>query len=268
MAKKISVIMGIYNCSSTLAQAIDSLLSQTYDNWQLIMCDDGSCDDTYAIASNYATKHPEKIILIKNKKNMGLNFTLNHCLKYADGEYIARMDGDDISLPQRFEKEIEFLENNPLYAIVSCPMIYFDKNGNFRTGVASGEPNINSIAKGTPFCHAPCMVRIEAYRTVNGYTVDDKCLRVEDWDLWVRMYEKGYRGYNLAEPLYKMRDDRNATARRKFKYRLNEARVTASAIIKLKLPKIYCIWILRPIIVGLLPNFIYIFLHKRKLLKR
>lgn len=265
MAAKISVIMGIYNCAETLNEAIDSLLSQTFADWKLIMCDDGSVDNTYKIAQHYAETHPEKIVLIKNEKNMGLNYTLNHCLKYADTEYIARMDGDDISLPQRFEKEIEFLENNPQYAIVSCPMIYFDGAGEFKTGVASGEPNIINIVKRTPFCHAPCLVRAEAYHAVDGYAVSKKRLRVEDWDLWVRMYEKGYKGYNLSEPLYKMRDDRSAYSRRKFKYRLNEAYITASAIKKLKLPKKYYIWMLRPIIVGLLPKFIYTFLHKCKI---
>ena len=265
---KISIIMGIYNCAATLTEAIDSILAQTYPHWKLIMCDDGSADNTYKIAKEYALKYPEKIILIKNEKNMGLNFTLNHCLEYADTEYIARMDGDDISLPQRLEKEIEFLQNNPQYSIVSCPMIYFDENGDFRTGNALGEPNINNIAKSTPFCHAPCLVKAEAYHAVNGYAIDDKRLRVEDWDLWVRMYEKGYRGYNLSEPLYKMRDDRNAYSRRKFKFRINEARVTASAIKKLNLSKKYYIWILRPIIVGLLPKTVYNFLHKRKLSKR
>ena len=101
---KISILMGIYNCADTLSQAIDSLLSQTYPHWKLIMCDDGSTDNTYNIAKQYTKKYPEKIILIKNKKNMGLNFTLNHCLEYADTKYVARMDGDDVSLPQRFEK--------------------------------------------------------------------------------------------------------------------------------------------------------------------
>jgi glycosyltransferase EpsE len=157
---------------------------------------------------------------------------------------------------------------NKQYSIVSCPMIYFDENGDFRTGTAYGEPIVNNIAKGTLFCHAPCMVKAEAYHAVNGYAIDDKRLRVEDWDLWVRMYEKGYRGYNLSEPLYKMRDDRNAYSRRKFKYRINEARVTASAIKKLNLSKKYYIWMLRPIIVGLLPKTVYNFLHKRKLSKR
>ena len=92
-------------------------------------------------------------------------------------------------------------------------------NGDFKIGNNEGEPRPDSFVRGTPFCHAPCMVRREAYTAVSGYSVSDKRLRVEDWDLWVRMYAKGYKGYVYGEPLYKMRDDRNAFARRKFKYR-------------------------------------------------
>ena len=264
-SKKISIIMGIYNCANTLDEAIESIMSQTYSNWQMIMCDDGSVDDTYSVANKYVEQCPDKFVLIKNDKNRGLNYTLNHCLKYADGDYIARMDGDDISLPTRFEKEVEFLNNNPKYSIVSCQMVYFDDEGDFRISKDNGEPAISQFAKGTPFCHAPCMVRREAYMAINGYTESVKRLRVEDWDLWVRMYEKGYRGYRINEPLYKMRDDRNAYSRRKFKFRINEARVSAYATKKLKLGIINYIWVFRPIIVGLLPNKLYDYLHKRKM---
>lgn len=260
---RVSIVMGIYNCSATLPQAIDSILYQTFTDWKLIMCDDGSVDDTVLVAQSYVEQYPDKIILIKNEKNMGLNYTLNHCLKYADTEYVARMDGDDISLPERLEKEYNFLECHPEYAIVSTPIIYFDENGDFKTGIGKGEPRLDSFAQGTPFCHAPCMVRREAYTAVNGYSVSDKRLRVEDWDLWIRMYAKGYKGYVYGEPLYKMRDDRNALARRKFKYRFNESRVSAFAVKTLNLSKINYIWIVRPIIVGIMPKFIYNFLHKR-----
>ena len=263
-SKKVSVIMGVYNCAETLSKAIDSVINQTYHNWELIMCDDGSTDKTYQIAESYKKQFPDKIILLKNEKNLGLNITLNNCLKYATGEYIARMDGDDISLPERFEKEVKFLDENPEYAIVSTPMEYFDDKGTFRIGKGGGEPNIKTFAKGTPFCHAPCMVRKSAYESVGGYIVSDKRLRVEDWDLWIRMYEKGFKGFVLNEPLYKMRDDRNAIKRRKFKFRINETRVSVFAVKTLKLPIIYYIFALRPIMVGLLPNFIYRFLHKRK----
>lgn len=261
---KVSVIMGVYNCASTLPEAIESLISQTYKNWNLIMCDDGSEDDTYEVAKGYQDRFHDKIILIKNDRNLGLNYTLNRCLKYADGEYIARMDGDDITLPERLEKEAEFLDAHPEYAIVSPSIIYFDENGVFREGKGSGEPDIRTFPKRTPFCHAACMVRREAFDAVGGYTESKKVLRVEDRDLWAKMYEKGYKGFVLPEPLYKVRDDRNAYRRRTFQNRVNSARVVASTVKRLGLPKKYYIWVLRPIIVWLLPPPLYMFLHKRK----
>lgn len=264
METRVSIIMGIYNCAKTLPEAIESLLTQTYQEWKLIMCDDGSSDDTYQIAERYSNKFPEKIFLIQNDRNMGLNVTLNHCLEYADTEYVARMDGDDISLPTRLEEEVKFLDAHPEYDFVSCPMIYFDEQGDFMWGKNSGEPALTEYVRGTPFCHAPCLVRRTAYLDVNGYTVSPKRIRVEDWDLWVRMRAAGHRGYNLSEPLYKMRDDRNAFSRRKMKYRLNESRVIVSAVKELHLSPLNYIWAIRPLAVGLLPNGIYQILHKVK----
>ena len=262
---KISVIMGIYNCEDTLAEAIDSIIAQTYKNWNIVMCDDCSTDGTYNVAKQYVDVYPEKFILLKNDKNMGLNYTLNHCLRYADGDYIARMDGDDISYPDRFEKEMDFLLKNPEYSIVSTQMEYFDNEGVFGKSSNSGEPSQESLVRGTPFCHATCIVKKDAYNSVDGYSVSDKLLRVEDYHLWVKMYAKGYKGYNLPQVLYSMRDDRNAIKRRKFRYRINEARVVVYAINSLKLSKKYLIFAMKPIIVGLLPEFVYTMLHKKRL---
>ncbi len=262
--KKISVIMGIYNCASTLSEALDCIINQTYTNWEIVMCDDGSTDDTLKVANEYKNKYPNKIFVLKNEKNMGLNFTLNHCLYESKGEYIARMDGDDTCSPQRFEKEISVLEENPDIAFVSTDMMFFDENGAFGKTNVSSNPTGKSLLFETQFCHAPCMVRREAYMAVGGYSVDKKLLRVEDYHLWVKMYAKGYKGVNIKEPLYQMRDDRNAIKRRKFKYRLNEAYVKAYAIKNLKLPFYSYVYCLKPIILGLLPTFIYKKLHKMK----
>lgn len=260
----ISVIMGIYNCADTLDESIQSLLAQTYDKWKLIMCDDGSSDNTYEVAKKYADEDPEKFVLLKNEKNMGLNFTLNRCLEAADTEYVARMDGDDISLPERFEKELDVLRNNPDISIVSTAMIYFDASGDWGKTTVKEAPVKKDIVHGTPFCHAPCMVRREAYNAVGGYSVSDRLLRVEDYHLWVNMYKHGYKGVNIPEAYYKMRDDNNAYNRRKYKYRVNEAYVKYLAVKELKLPFYMVVYALKPLIVGLLPKPIYKMLHKRK----
>lgn len=218
---KVSVIMGIYNCAPTLAEALDSLLAQTYQGFKVIMCDDGSTDNTYKIAKSYSDKY-ENFILIRNERNMGLNVTLNHCLEYADTEYCARMDGDDISLPTRFEKEVNFLDKHPEFAIVSCPMIYFDEEGEFmRDNRQEHEPSKKDFNYGTPFCHAPSMTRTSVYKEVGGYTVDPKLLRIEDYNLFMKIYAIGHKGYMLGECLYAMRDDRNAVSRRTLTARLH-----------------------------------------------
>lgn len=266
MSAEISVIMGIYNCASTLSEAIDSILAQTFTNWELILCDDGSSDDTYSVADRYRMQYPDKIILIKNDKNMGLNYTLNHCLEYVSGKYIARMDGDDISLPERFAKEHGILEEEPGIAVVSTTMIHFDENGEYaRRSSCTEYPSKESLVHGPVHCHAPCMIRTEVMRRVGGYTVNKRLLRVEDWHLWLKIYSLGLQGKNISEPLYKMRDDRNAAGRRKFKYRLNEAYMAGLAVKTLNLPKWKYVYMLRPIIVGLLPKTIYNVLHRKKL---
>ena len=261
----VSVIMGIYNCADTLGEAIECICNQTYDNWELIMCDDGSMDSTYETAKVYYEKHPDKIILIRNEENSGLNVTLNNCLKRAKGKYIARMDGDDLCSPVRFEKEVDFLEKHPEYDIVSTNMTYFDDNGIFGQSKSIEKPECRDIVKGTPFCHTPCMVRKSAYDEVGGYSVDNKLLRAEDYHLWVKMYSKGFKGYNIQEPLYSMRDDRNAAKRRKMKYRINEAYVKCEAVKKLKLPYSNYVYAFIPILKGIIPSKLYLLFHKHRL---
>lgn len=260
---RVSVLMGIYNCARTLPEALDSLLNQTYQDFKIILCEDGSTDNTFEVAKTYADCHAN-IVLVRNERNRGLNYTLNRCLELADTEYCARMDGDDLSLPTRFEKEVEFLDNHPEYAIVTTPMLYFDEGGVFRRGTGGKEPKLTDFPKFSPFCHAPCMIRTDAYKAVGGYTVADNLLREEDYHLWIKMYQKGYRGYTLSEPLYMMRDDRDAAKRRSFKARKNEAYVKHLACKMLNLPVYYHIYCLKPLILGLLPDGIYRLLHKLK----
>lgn len=220
MKERISVLMGIYNCADTLPEALDSLYAQTYKDFKLILCDDGSSDNTYEVAKQYADKY-DNIVLLKNEKNIKLAATLNRCLEHADTEYIARMDGDDISLPTRFEKQINFLDSHPEYAVVSTPMIYFDETGDWGRGKANPTPDKNSFKKGTPHTHAPSMTRTAVLKEVEGYTVNKRLVRGQDYYMWYKIYKAGYKGYNLEEPLYKMRDDKNAISRRTFNSRIN-----------------------------------------------
>lgn len=264
MNEKVSVIMGIYNCQDTLEEAIESIINQTYKNWEIIMCDDASTDNTWDIAIRYAEAKPKQIKVLRNCTNRGLNYTLNKCLKEVDGEFVARMDGDDISYPERFEEEVSALNKNGDIHIVSSDMEFFDRNGIWGRTYVEKNPTNKSFLNSTPFCHAACMVRKEAYLAVEGYSVSKNLLRVEDYHLWIKMYEKGFRGINIQRPLYQMRDDRNAQGRRKFRYRLNESYVKAYAVKHLGLPVYGYLYCLRPILVGILPKELYKFLHRKK----
>lgn len=260
---RISVIIGIYNCASTLVEALDSLYAQTYQDFKVILCEDGSSDNTYEVAAQYAASH-DNIILIRNEKNMGLNHTLNRCLELADTEYVARMDGDDISLPERFEKEINFLDEHPEYAFVSSPMIYYDEQGEFRRGKQHNDPTGLDFLHGRTFCHAPVMMRLTAYRAVGGYTVSDYLLRLEDQHLWLKLYQQGYKGYCLEQPLYMMRDDRNATRRRNFKARRNEIFMRLRICRAFRLP-----WwhypesVIIPMLKWAMPTWLYDHFHRK-----
>lgn len=266
---KVSIIMGIYNCADTLEDAVDSILAQSFNDWELIMCDDGSTDRTLEIAWQYAEKYPNQFIIIKNEENQGLNYTLNHCLNYVRGKYVARMDGDDLSLPERFEKEVAFLDSHPEYAIVSTPMIFFDDRGDWGCSKAIEVPKIKDFVNHAPFhCHAPCMIRKEAYLAVDGYTVDKRLLRFEDCNLWYKLYAAGYRGYNLQEPLYKMRDDRNAYQRRTPSARMRGVYVQWVGFRMIKMPLKYYPYLLleflKDVAVVLMPEKIYTMLHKKR----
>lgn len=218
---KISIIMGIYNCAKTLPEAIDSILAQTYTNWELIMCDDASTDNTYEIAKRYADKYPDKIVLIQNEINSRLAYSLNHCLKYATGEYIARMDGDDISAPERLEKQLNYLQRHQDIHLVGTAMQQFDKEyKNIRLVKKPEHIRDKYILHSmNPFNHATILTYKYVFDVLGGYTVAERTTRCEDYDLWFRFLSKGFLGDNINEPLYHVREDINAIKRRTFKSR-------------------------------------------------
>lgn len=255
--------MGVYNCEEYVEESIYSIIHQSYPNWELIVCDDGSTDRTLVVLREIAKKE-KRIRVIHNKCNRGLNYTLNHCLDYADGEFVARQDGDDISLPDRFEKQIEFLRKHVEYEIVSCPMVYFDDNGDWGKGSVIEYPKPEDIVSGTPICHAPVMMYKKCLDTVHGYTVDRRMLRVEDVNLWIKLYAAGYRCCNIKKPLYKMRNDNNALSRRKYRYRINSTFVRLQGCSLLHLSPVYYVKAFKPMVYGLIPAKMRFFVRKRR----
>lgn len=262
---RVSVIMGIYNCADTLPEAIESVLNQTYQDFELILCNDGSTDGTMEIALHYAQMDPEHIVLIKNEKNMGLNYTLNHCLSIAKGEYIARMDGDDRSLPNRFQVEVDYLDAHPEYALVSANLEVFDDEGIWGYTNFKAEPVPADFVQGSPFSHAACMVRKSVFDQVGGYSEGALLMRVEDKHLWYKIYAAGHKGRNLEQVLYSYRDDKNGYRKRKLRFRVNETYVNLLAVRKFHLPIGNYIIAMKPMMIGILPYPVYNRLHKWKM---
>lgn len=262
MHAKISVLLGAFNCELTLGSSIETIAAQTYTNWELIICDDGSTDNTYKVAEKYS-EQDSRIILLRHETNCGLNKTLNDCLSVATGKYIARMDGDDVCHPERFEKQVSFLEQNPKYSIVSSRMYLFDEDGRWGETKQIESPSCRDIVEGSPICHAPVLMWKLCMDSVNGYSENIWTRRVEDVDLWIKLYAVGYRCFNLQEPLYGMRNDKNAFNRRKYRYRVNSTivRLRGCRILHLK-PRSY-ILSFRPMLIGLVPARIRRALRKR-----
>lgn len=261
---KVSILMGIYNCESTLSEAIESILNQTYKNCELIMCDDCSSDNTYEVAKKYANAFPNRIKLIRNNENLTLGPTLNKCLELADGKYIARQDGDDISELSRIEKQVEFLEQNNNYDLVGTGMTSFDENGNYGMRLTKEIPEAKEMVKGSTFAHATILMKTDVMKSLNGYSNDKYARQVEDYDLWFRFFEHSYRGYNLQETLYYVREDRDAYKRKNIRRRKNEIIVMCNGIKRLKLPFKYYVMLLKPIIAAIIPGKLLMKYHKRK----
>lgn len=259
----ISVLMGVYNCASTVEEAVRCIIDQTYPHWELIICDDCSSDDTYRVVAAMAEREP-RIVLIRNLRNLGLAPTLNHCLKYARGTYTARMDGDDICDPTRFEKELAVLEQSDDFVLVSCNMHSFDDEGVYGLSRYAPYPQPVDFMRQSPFCHAGCMMRRDVLVQLGGYSESESVRRIEDVDLWFRLYLHGYRGCNIQEVLYSMRDDRQAFRRRKLRFRLNSTRLKYRMYRDFRLPLKYFPTVFVPVIKGLLPEKLYIYLRKRK----
>lgn len=260
----VSIIMGAYNCETTLREAVDSVLNQTFTDWEFIICDDASSDSTLKILCEYREKYSDKFIILHNDKNLMLAGSLNRCLEYASGKYVARMDADDISVNDRLKKQVDFLEKNQEYDLVGTAMRSFDESGLNNIIFSKENPTKYDLPKSAPFCHATIMMKKEVYDNLGGYTVSDRTRRMEDVDLWFRFFESGYKGTSLQEPLYLVREDADAFRRRKLKYCFDAAWVVKNGIKLLNLPKKYNVYVMKPIVSYFTPRKLKLIYRKLK----
>lgn len=196
----VSVVMTAYNAQEFLNIAVDSLLLQTYRKFELIIVDDGSTDHTRFIIENY--KDPR--IKYFYQKNKGLAAALNLGISNAKGEYVARMDADDISFPERLSKQVKFMQANKKIALLGTNFEIIDENGcNKGTSIHLDRPEdikLEFLVR-NPFGHGTTMVRRAVLQKVGGYNEAEP---IEDYELWWRI-AKNYKIANLSERLYSWR---------------------------------------------------------------
>ncbi len=262
MEPLVSIIMGAYNCQDTVGKAIESIQNQTYQNWEFVICDDASTDETWMELKKYG-ESDKRIILIKNDHNLRLAAALNHCLAHAKGEYIARMDADDESYPERLEKQVRFLEQHEEYAVVGCGRVIFDENGDKGVRLVKEVPDRDVLLANAPFAHPTIMMRKSVYDQLGGYTVSELTKRAEDLDLWFRFFHAGYKGYNIQKPLYRYHESLTDYNKRTVDAAWNTSKVYLNGYRLMGFPWYKYVFALKPLISALLPPKMMYWYHNK-----
>lgn len=196
---KISVLLPVYNCELYIKEAIDSILNQTFSDFELLVIDDASTDKTVEIIKNYTDN---RIVLTQKPKNLGYTDSLNYGLSSAKGEYIARMDGDDFSLPNRFEKQVAYLDSNLDVVLCGANYSIIDTDIVNQLPENSDEIQIQFI-RNNCIAHPVVMLRNSVLKE-NNIIYDVTKEPAEDFDLWVRLLNYG-KLYNIQEVLLNYR---------------------------------------------------------------
>jgi glycosyltransferase involved in cell wall biosynthesis len=196
---RVSIVMAVYNGASVIRTTIDSILNQTLSDFEFIIVDDCSRDDTVAIIESC---QDPRIVLIRNSSNAGQTRSLNTGLRAARGEYIARTDAGDISFPRRLEKEAAFLDRHPDVAVVGTSAIRYDEEGRIIDAVhmpVSEKAVRLRLLVTTPVVHISVMMRKNIILQLGGY--DDEYYVLADYELWARLVASGRRLANIKEVL-------------------------------------------------------------------
>lgn len=200
----ITVGMSVRNCEETLPLSLVSILRQTFENWELILLDDCSTDATIRVVQSFSD---DRIRLIQGRRPRGLAYRLNQAIDLARGKYFARMDGDDVSLPERFDRQVSFLDANPEIDLLGTGGVVFSGDGQV-LGVRETPANHGEICRrpwsGFYLAHPSWMGRMEWFRT---YRYDAQLGKAQDYDLLLRSYERSLFAA-LPEALIGYREER------------------------------------------------------------
>lgn len=201
---KITVLMSVYNGEGYLRESVESILTQTYKDFEFIIVNDASKDKSLTILEEYERKD-KRIILVSNNENSGLTKSLNNGLKMAKGKYIARQDADDISEPERLFQQVTFLEKHPDIGLIGSDSIAIDDRGKqigLWETLGDNDQIKERLKKTNCFCHGSVMLRSECLKSVGVYR--EKFRYAQDFDLWLRISER-FKVMNINTALYRLR---------------------------------------------------------------
>ncbi len=207
---RVSVVMPVRDAAATLGAAVESVLAQTFEDFEFVVIDDGSRDKSAEIAERFATRDPR--IRVVTRQREGFVEALVRGTALAGGEYIARMDADDVAMPRRCERQVAVLDAEPDVAVVSS-LVEIVSEKPLRSGMRRYETWVNGLLSHEDMCrelfvespipHPTVMMRAEAVRAVGGYRTEP--VWPEDYDLWMRMWRAGYRFAKVPEVLLRWR---------------------------------------------------------------
>ena len=216
----VSIVMSVYNpVPHFFRLAVASLKKQTLTDWELIICDDYSHEKCSEFILKLAATDP-RIRVVKNRINSGLAVSLNKCIALSRGDYIARMDDDDICMPERLEKQVKFLEEHFSVSWVGCNAGLMDDTGRWGERKMPECPEARDFLRFCPYIHPSVMFRRSVFEKYGGYK---KLRRGEDYELFMRLHAAGLRGYNMQEELFLYREDARVSRRRGYYYQIEEA---------------------------------------------
>jgi len=201
MNPKVSVVIPVYNAELFVAEAIESILNQTYNNIEVIVVNDASTDSTGLILTGFV----DRVKIITNKVNMGDPASRNRGITASSGYYYASMDADDVCLPDRILKEVEFIQSHEDCILVGGQAVYIDALGNilgFSNYPTKEEVIKRHIWRRNPVAHSSVLTRMDLVKRVGMY--DESLRTCSDYDLWLRLLHFGYAG-NLREAVIKYR---------------------------------------------------------------
>jgi len=253
----ISVLMGVL-CSKDriegMENAVRSILSQTYQDFELLICDNGSCQEAQVLLNTLAA-YDHRIHILRPVNVNTLQKKLNVCLSAAKGEFIARMDDDDFSHPTRFEEQISFLDEHPEIDFVGCNIMQVDENGSAGVRNLPMYPSVADFRFVLPYIHPALVFRRDAFLSGGGYSESKWRESCEDYDLLLKLYEQGRRGANIQQVLLNYSIVNSQHQRKPYRHRVNEAVTRYSHFRTLKKLPAWWPYVVKPLVVGLLSPY-------------